>query len=71
MCVAAPLPAQDRAVAQVSPGVSHSVPVLLYSLDSNRETEAAKCQKLVAWNTALPPLAVGSPPQSKLRVWLL
>jgi hypothetical protein len=71
MCMAAPVPAQDRAAAQAPTGISHPVPVLLYALSSHRETDATQTVKLVVRDEAPPPLAVGSPPQAKLRVWLL
>jgi hypothetical protein len=55
----------------VQQGVSSPISVLLYSLDFKQESFSTKLVKLAVWDTKPPPLAVGSPPQAKLRVWLL
>jgi hypothetical protein len=61
----------ERSVSQTQPEISYRAPVLLYSLNFERETFSTKSVKLAMENARPPPLVVGSPPQAKLRVWIL
>jgi hypothetical protein len=70
VCFEAPIVSQDRALA-TSQQFAKPILTVLYSLFSDKEVYSTKLAKLSAKDSLPPPLALGSPPQSKLRVWLL
>jgi len=71
ICAGAPSSTGERSVSQTQPEISYRAPVLLYSLNFAQETFFTKSVKLAMSNARPPPLIVGSPPQAKLRVWIL
>jgi hypothetical protein len=71
MCAAVPSSTGERSVGQTQPEISSRAPVLLYSLNFERDTFPTKSVKLAMENARPPPLIAGSPPQAKLRVWIL
>jgi hypothetical protein len=71
MCADVSAPAQDRAVGQVQSRVSHPIPVLVHSFAYARDIFSAEPVKPKAWKPSSLSLVIGSPPQAKLRVWLL
>jgi len=71
LCHAVPTPTGDRAVSIAQPELSHRAAVLLYALTVERDTFSSSSVMRAVRNARPPPLIAGSPPQAKLRLWLL
>ena len=71
LCHVVPTPMGERAVSIAQPELSHRAAVLLYALTVERDTFSSSSVTRAVRNARPPPLIVGSPPQAKLRVWLL
>ncbi len=70
-CAATSVPNTDRAVAQARPDVSTRVAIPLYSLPIEEKLLSSSSVSVAQMESKPPPLSLGSPPQSKLRVWIL
>ena len=71
LCHAVPTPVGERAVSLAQTVLSHRTAVLLYALTVERDTFSSSSVTRAVRNARPPPLIAGSPPQAKLRLWLL
>ena len=70
-CAAPASSSGERLVSPAAPQLFHRPAILLYAFKFERETSSRASVELAPDDPGPPPAMAGSPPQARLRVWIL
>ncbi len=71
VCTHTASPTDDRTVSHVQPKIPSRLAIMLVAFIRDNESLSVPTAKLSKQEAIPPPLVIGSPPQAKLRVWLI